>query len=908
MPNKPGNRIKFENADTTVVSTPSEMPTLVIGRLYEVFSKELASGNFDAYETADQAFTWPSKRVGTVVDLAGTRSGLIDSQRKTLAPYVPVVYLVDGTNEYQVDDDDIDAISQTGFELKQTARTDLDRGAQSVWLVSLNGGQVVYKPSGGLTTYSVGDRLGVGAADYTIATVTTTQATLNEDATASLSSSTRVAEDESASDTVAVTPSSTSGRVVVALTGTDFASEVAGISTGDVAVTGIPMTGLSDLQGQLTADLSIVDGLTFGVGVTTADVDDYIVRVVSYDTDATYSTVDQTHYKRIVAVDVDAGTVEVDSDISGGAENDYVKVTIMRAQLGYIESINSTNTEIVVIVPETFSSSKAFVDVYPTATSVNAYPNFTVKVSYRALRTDLVNEASSVSSQSEFLAEVGHDSVSIYDGLGKAMQVTLLAQPTTSPVYYIPVDDEPDGGATGFATDLLTGYVDALETAESIPVKQIVLLDKTDAIYDALRSHITAMCTEDESQYRRGYMFRSVPLGDVESTTGELRPGQVPGGVAAALTSGNKVIRDSSVDFVTDAGVGAGTVVVITAPAAYAGSYTALGTTTDSDLILDGDSWDITREFAVSGTVDLNTTSSGVHVLSGAATGQFLHVEANDYLEVTEGGTRYRLPVTSVNAAGTQVTCGDEVPGDLDFGTGNTGNASSVSVIRSWISPAVEYYIDPLTRSQQAAKLVTQQTDSSEYLSMSLDYSPTIGSDILDPALTLCALAGKRSGSKSFEEVTGLTLGGGITKCKYAYNKFSKSQLKSLSDAGYLLVEQDDASSAPYIRDMITTDTTQVSTQEEMVVSNAIWIGDNLSSAMSTPIGQRRGNIDANLIGLRTIQLDSLLRSWTGSRIIEYNIVSVTQNSANKRQLDIVVDLVLPVAEKEILFTLRRTV
>lgn len=211
--------------------------------------------------------------------------------------------------------------------------------------------------------------------------------------------------------------------------------------------------------------------------------------------------------------------MEVDSDISGGADNDYVKVTIMRAQLGYIESINVANTEIVVIVPETFSSSKAFVDVYPTATSVNAYPNFTVKVSYRALRTDLVNEASSVSSQSEFLTEVGHDSISIYDGLGKAMQVTLLAQPATSPVYYIPVDDEPDGGATGFATDLLTGYVDALETAESIPVKQIVLLDKTDAIYDALRSHVTAMCTEDESQYRRGYMFRPVPLGDVESTT-----------------------------------------------------------------------------------------------------------------------------------------------------------------------------------------------------------------------------------------------------------------------------------------------------------------------------------------------------------------------------------------------------
>ncbi|NIR94754.1 MAG: hypothetical protein GWO08_14100, partial [Gammaproteobacteria bacterium] len=84
-----------------------------------------------------------------------------------------------------------------------------------------------------------------------MASVTDTVVTVTEDISSEAMSADRVAQDEATSKDVSITPSTTAGRVVVSLTGSDFVTEVPAIAVDDVAVTAIPMTGLTSLQGQI---------------------------------------------------------------------------------------------------------------------------------------------------------------------------------------------------------------------------------------------------------------------------------------------------------------------------------------------------------------------------------------------------------------------------------------------------------------------------------------------------------------------------------------------------------------------------------------------------------------------------------------------------------------------------------
>lgn len=939
MPKVPGVRVIQETPEDDIVPVEAELPSSVVGPLYEVFEKEQSSTPFDALNTSNTAISWPSKRTGTVVDLAGTRNGYIDSQRKNNAPYPPAVYLVDGTVENQVDDSYIESIDQTGFELLQGARTGLARGSFSYWALSLNDNQFLYNPNGGLSDIEVGDRTVVGTTNTTVATVTDTKVTVEEDISGDLSSNTRVSQDESNSRDLDITPSATAGRIVASLTdaGNDFTDLVAGISTGDVVVTGVPMTGLMSVQGQvndsdtsydeideLVADSPAGGDSGFGIDIDISEVDNYIVKVVNYDTDDTYTTVDQTYFTTLSAIDTTAGTIGVDDPV-GSSDDQYVEVTIMKAQTGYIESINApANDELTVVVPNTFSDSLTFVDVYTTEDTSDVYPLFDVKVDYRSLRKDLADSAIVVDQESEFLNTVGHASVHKDDGLGFAARVITGAQPNNRSVVFMPVDVEPDG-TTGLPEnkDLTAGYNNALEALESQSAYNAITLDRSASIDSAVESHVTSMSNEVENAWRRAFFVEEVPLGDTESSTGEIRPGEVSGGVASSATEGNGYIRDANVNFVTNANVVAGTTVVVESPSDLAGEYTALGTTTDDILILEDADWTLTKEFSVS-SVDVNTPSADTHVIDGGGitSGDFIHVQAGDYVEVTESGTIYRLPVVSVNSAGTEITCTDEVPGSLDFGTGNSGNGSDLSVIRTWgpsNTPSVEYYIDPLTRQEQVDKLVANQSRSDRRYTVTLDYRPTIQtgtdssgnpvSEELDPSLTLAAIAAKRSGLRAFDEVTNLVLGGGIESVKWAFGTFKGSQLKQLSDAGYTLVEQRTSSSDPYIRDMITSDTGSIVTQEELVTANGDWMSKTLTNTYVAGPGEQLPILNSRLIGIRTMQIDAILKSWVSEgRLIDFTINGVSQNSTNKRQLDISLTLVMPVAEKEIEFTLELTV
>lgn len=916
--NLPGVYVDQTIIDDTVNTISAELPTCVVGPLYEVLEFSESDTNFDALDSANQSFSWPNKRVGAVVDLSATRGGYIDSQRKDSAVFPFKVYLQDSlldsepTSSDIVSDSDIVAIDQDGFELKQTARSGRSRGTFSVWALSVNNEQFIYKPSGGLSVVKAGDRVAVGAVDTTVSSVTSTKIVVEDNIAASLSSGTRVAEDQAGTVTLSSALSATPGRVVFTITGSDFISEVATLAVGDAIVSGYPLAGFDELEAQVSATLTVLDNVDFGVNITEEEIDNWIIRLDFYDADSTYTTLVQTSFATVTGIDTVAGTLTMSGAIAGAVENDYVKVSILKGVVGYIESINSpTNTQLTVIVPETFSDTRTFIDIYPTEQSITPYPDMNVYVTYRQLRKDLADEAFSASSVDEFLSITEHASVHINDGIGYAAKVATLAQPEQRPVFFIPVDLEPDDGDTGLPDnhDYATGYQNALEAAQSVSVYTIVCLDQDkQEVKDALKSHVDSMSVVEEGQWRRGFFYSKLPLGEVESSTGLWEPGRVIGGIASSATSGNKYLKDPNVAFVTDGEVVAGTKIVVTYPAELAGEYTATGDTTDDFLVLDGAVWDLEKEFAAT-PINVNTVS-GEHILSGAAAGTWVHVEAGDYVEFTESAVRYRLRVEAVNTAGTQLTCSDEVAGTLDFGTGNSNNGTNSSVIRSWSN--VQYHIDPLTRQQRVDKAIAQKTLNGRRYSLFLDQSPTTSDGVLSPEYALIAVAAKRSGLSSYQDITNLALGGGITSVKHGYNVLKRSQIKSLAQNGIVFLEQKDRDAEPIIVDMLTSRSgggVGLVETEEMITANADWISKTLKTTFLFAPGAQLNNITPRLLGVRAMQIDAILKKWVSEgRLVGYRLRKLEQNATNKRRIDICITLVMPVAEKEIYFELEVTV
>ena len=95
--NPPGIRVDNRFVNETVTPIESELPTCIVGPLYEVFIKEEVSDEIPdsflfsfAESVSIVGFSWPSKRIGTVVDLAGTNNGYIDSQRFLQASVISI--------------------------------------------------------------------------------------------------------------------------------------------------------------------------------------------------------------------------------------------------------------------------------------------------------------------------------------------------------------------------------------------------------------------------------------------------------------------------------------------------------------------------------------------------------------------------------------------------------------------------------------------------------------------------------------------------------------------------------------------------------------------------------------------------------------------------------------------------
>lgn len=907
--------------DENITTEDAELPTCVVGILFDVVDWEKAESTFDPLTSTDQTFSWPSLKAGAVVDLDGTNNGLIDSQRKRLADFVPEFRFKDGTETHEIDDSDIKSLDQSDFDIIQEARDSLQRLTISdLYGITFDQEEVFFSVSDSFSDVESGDRFDFGGSNFTVDT-RNNRFIRTEEAISSPSTSTRVESADSGLQ-VDVSPASDPGRITVTLSNSDWSTEASNLDEDEPMVVYEDMTGLTEIGGQINdSDSSYdeIDGLvddtsgstsnTFGIDISTAEVEDHVVKV--------HNTTEGTiYFASLESIDTDAGTLTVDQAV-GSADGDEVHITIYKGQVGYVESFDTDDDTATVVVPNPFSTTGALVDAYTSAEAdVKVYPVFDVEARYRAYREDLVGEIFEAGTQSEIESATDQSGFHWADNLQFATRLVQNAQPENRNVFFVPVDPEPNG-STGLPTnyDLTTGYNDALEVAGTHKDPyNIVRLQP----FGDLQGHVNTYSAPEEGKQRRGFLVEPLPKGEESSATGEILPGRTSDGLAPNGDEGNTYIYDSNIDFVDGANISEGDEVVVTFPEKFEGTYTATSSTTDSvlDLDLDGDVWDITKEFQPSNSMDVTTNADGNHELRGAQTDQFAHVEENDFVEFTTGGTTYRMKIINVLADGTGFDAEDEVAGSLDLGSNSS--VSDVSIIRSWgpKEPDIEYYIRPLTKSEQVSQVKSNKTVYDRRFTVTLDHDPTveIGTDSggnvvtreMDPQWTLLAIAAKRSGQRSNDPATNLELGASIQSVKYA-TYFKRSQLDDLGGEGFCLIQQDTSSSPPYIRDMITSDNTSDAKREELVTSNADWQAKSLQETFSLPPGKAPKLVSPKLVGLRTAQTDTILRNWTEPdptrRLNGYNLKSVKQSEDKATKMEIAYDGVFPVAEKEIEFT-----
>ena len=936
----------YENPGTDVEqnleSTPTaaegdeKLPSVLMAPAYQVVEQSKAGSSFDP-RGSDQTFNWPDKKTGTVVDLAGTRNGRIDSQRKDyltdgarrLESLVPKVWLRDGETTIRVEDKNLYDLNQDGFTVDVDARTGHKRADLNSYVVTVNQDTFFYNPDAGLEVVENGDLFTYNSNDYKIASHSGKRIYTEEDASGDAQSFDKY-DTIDGSDTVTISPASTAGRIDVSLASRTFGGSV---SAGSAIVTGRMMSGLTSISGKYDTTNSF-DNVQFGVSLSSGQIDNYIVRVKN-------TTSGEVSIGKVASADTDAQTLSTtdisDSSIGSPGDGDNVEITIFNAQLGYVESVDSDNDTITAVVPEELSQNETFAWLINSKISYTVYPEFEVLASFRAARKDLANQILKITS-GDIEGELSQSGVDYRDGLGWAAQTHWDAREQNSPFFMIPVDPEPDG-STGLPQneDINAGYGDAIATAKDIQRGyNIWTLHQNTSIHDKIESHVSAMSDPDQGKERRGFEILSVPKGDFDQDSGKIRPGKASGGVVSSVGSseGNKTIRDSNLDFSTTANVVGGTTVAVTFPDLFEGTYKAKDTTTDNDLILKGNDWPIEREFhpgdgsspSPHGMDIDDTNGDGTWEFRevGTFTGNsgptidqdhFTHVEPGDYVEVKAdfgNGTKvYRMRITSVLSNGKGFDADDEVPGGLSLSNPVTG--TEVSIIRSWSEahlPAIQYHIRPLDPGEQKESLIGAKSVKDRRISVGMDQRPTqqVGTDAVGdpidkktpPAIAMAAGIAKRSSMEPYEDVSFQFLGGGIKSVEFGFGHFDSKQFEDLAGNGFLVFRQTNRDGEPFIHDMQTSQWSKgLAYSEEVVTSNADWQAKELRKRFGPKPGNTPPQITDQLIGIRTAQINNLLDVWVEeNRLIRYQIQTVEKASARKTK--VVYDATFPVGEKEV--------
>lgn len=512
--------------------------------------------------------------------------------------------------------------------------------------------------------------------------------------------------------------------------------------------------------------------------------------------------------RTIVAVDPNGQDFTVDSNVAAGTA---LPVVIHRAVHRDVSSVTSATQ--VVYSGGAISSDTGYLrfvpfDLFDEAVTFEIFPSYELLVTYRALDIVDVNKLLTAYTASG-LSALG--TVHKANPLLWAAQAALVAMGTDDqPLQLMPVDLWADDTVkTGFPEDRdeASGYLKALDILAADPLPYyLVPLTRNTTVRDAFVTHVNAQSAPTEKQERGCYLTYALPLGAFESTTGTIAPG---------LNAGNKVISDPGKGFVTTYGLTPGKKVVIkNGPFAGSGYEVAAGSD-DDNLVLAGSNWAMTGEFSVS---NADTTVAGE--VTTVTPNAWKDVEPGDYLLL---GSVTKLITAVQSGPGGVYTKLLYAGAALVSGTGQT-----VSVLRT--SVGVEYYVDPLTKDQQATALagISQARGNRRVIHVWPDVIEQVtgtdaqGNDVKEfvPSWFLAAAeAGRDSVMEPERSSTGMALAG-FTALDHSNRYFNTTQLNTIANGGWTIFEQKQVDGPIVCRHLLTTDRSTVKTQEFSFTKN----------------------------------------------------------------------------------------
>lgn len=911
---EPGVIVRTELADAGVVIQSADQDPVLVGELFEVFEDRAAVARYDATTGAGtQVIAWPGKKLTSIVDLAGVREDTAepDTQLRESAPFPFVVKIQDPTTLVQTELNtitDILAVGQAGFSIVEGSAGAVAKANATD--ASSADALRIRKRTGGFVNAGirVGDKIRVVlpnvAGGPVIVRGNVTAVTDTEIVYVATNAPSALVDDPVLElvDGDAVT---TPNRVASAAGG--FTADVAvgdrvaiwtesaqvEDANGTVASTITTVAGLSLVAGDVGRKVSLgsarpgdgavtdVDGATngtntlTGTGITSA-LRGRVVRIAggTGSLPATYRRVTSagagtlTFSGAVLPVSTGASftvyapivreiatVISANSFTYSGASIDdglqvNIPVILHTRVLRDVTVVNSDTQLTYSGAPVTSATGFLLnlpVDVFSADVEYQIFADYQVLVSYRALDTTL-GAGQRVSQQSE-VTLLG--SVSKHNPLLFAAERTLAAMGTNNRNLML-VGVNPWGhqvtpsGLPG-DRDLVSAYNAALELLSNDPAAYyLVPLTRNAAVRDAFVAHAQAMSQPLEKNERTVHLSYALPMGTVESTTGGIEPG---------LDGGNKKILDPDMDFVSAFSVTPGMLVVITAPAAYAGTYEVDSATTDDELVLAGANWPQVQEFAVANG-DFDAVANQV---ASATADVWKDVDVGDWIL---RGTDYRRVSAKVN----NQTLAYE-------GVALTGTAQNVSVIRSSLPPnePIEYYVDPMTKTEQANALKAIAEARANF--RVVHYWPDLigfvtgqdnaGNDVVEEleSFYVAAMeAGRAAVLPPERSSTGSALNG-VVRLRNSNDYFSTTQLNVIAEGGWSILVQPTPGGAVEMRHLMSTDRSSVKRQEFSVTKNV----DNQAKVIRATLkpslndDQGRVNITQKLLDALMLPLQGVL-------------------------------------------------
>lgn len=919
---EPGVIVRQELAAAGVVIQSADQDPVIVGELYEVFEERAAATRYSALTGAGaQVFAWPGKKLTSIVDLAGIRADTAepDDQLRASAKYPMVVELQDPTTLVKTTLNvitDIVAVGQAGFSIVESVAAAVAKanaadatGAESNKIRKRTGGFV----NAGI---KIGDKIRIVLQHVTggpvtirgnVTAVTDTEITYvaTNAPSAVVDDPTLASVDGDAVTTPGRVASATGGFTVGVTVGDRVAiwTEAAEVddANGTVASTISTVTGLALTAADIGRKVSIgsaviadgavtdVDGATngtntfTGTGITAA-LKGRVIRIAG-GTASLPAT-----YRRVTSAGVgtltfSGGTLATSTGCSFTIYAPVVRkiVTVVSAtQFTYSGASlhNGLQVNIPVILHTrvlrdvsvvnsdsalTYSgaavtSVTGFLlnlpfDIFKADAAYQIFADYQVLVSYRAL--DVTLAAGVRVAQPSEITALG--AVSKYNPLLFAADRTLSAMGTDNRnLLLVGINpwfaqitpsglpgDRDESGAYSAALEVLTNDPAAYFTAP---------LTRNAAVRDAFVAHAQAMSQPLEKRERSVHLSYALPLGTVESTAGGIEPG---------LDGGNKKILDLGKGFIATYSVTPGMRVVITAPAAYAGTYEVDAATTDDVLVLTGANWTQTLEPATPPTnADFDAVSGQV---TSATTDVFKDVDVGDWIK---RGTDFRRVSAKINNQTLAYS-----------GVALTGTAQTVSYIRSSLPPdaPVVYYVNPLTKTQQASalKAISQARANFRVVNVWPDVARFVtgqdnaGNDVVEDleSFYLAAMeAGRDAVLRPERSSTGTALGG-VVGLKNSNDYFSTTQLNTIAEGGWAIFVQPTPGGNVEMRHLLSTDRSSIKRQEFSVTKNV----DNQAKVIRATLkpslndDQGRVNITQKLLDALMLPLQGVLNFFVNN-------------------------------------------